>query len=233
MNCHTDISECCCVVITIWSCARGLPCCRVCVDLNVNEHVHAERSSMPCIICYYKLKSDLSVRLWNWYKVRQQRIQINQRSNIEQVNTVGQKTNDRTQTKTGLDQKQRHKSNSEIQYHCVALLNNTCQIYTSVHYLPHGITHTHLASVVVFHLPAAWQLKLLVGKQVQEGDQVSVVLVAFKVLHISPYSTDHVLQTRVACKHAIGTLKDKGKVWFIGFSFWAINRPAWDFFYEI
>lgn len=65
--------------------------------------------------------------------------------------------------------------------------------------------------MVMFHLPAAWQLKLLVGKQVEEGDQVSVVLIAFKVLHIPPNSTDHMLQTRVACKHAIGTLKRKGK----------------------
>lgn len=60
--------------------------------------------------------------------------------------------------------------------------------------------------MVMFHFPAARQLKLLVGKQVEEGDQVSVVLVAFKVLHIPSNSTDHVLQTRVACKHAIGTL---------------------------
>lgn len=66
--------------------------------------------------------------------------------------------------------------------------------------------------MVVFHLPATRQLKLLVGKQVEEGDQISVVLVAFKVLHISPNSADHVLQTRVACKHAIGTLKNNGKI---------------------
>lgn len=68
-------------------------------------------------------------------------------------------------------------------------------------------TNTHLHSVVVFHLPAPWQLQLLVGEQIEEVDQVPVVLVPFEVLDVPSNFTDHVLQTRITCEHAIGTLK--------------------------
>ncbi len=67
---------------------------------------------------------------------------------------------------------------------------------------------THLHGVVVFHLPAPWQLQLLVGEQIEEVDQVPVVLVPFEVLDVPSNFTDHVLQTRITCEHAIGTLKE-------------------------
>ena len=66
----------------------------------------------------------------------------------------------------------------------------------------------YLPGVVVLHLPAAGQLQLLVGEQVEEGHQVAVVLVALKVVSVAPHLADHVLQTRVARKHAVGTLWD-------------------------
>lgn len=65
--------------------------------------------------------------------------------------------------------------------------------------------------MVMLHLPASRQLQLLVGKQVEEGDQVSVVLVALEVVRVPPDLTDHVFQTRVTCKHAVGTLRKERK----------------------
>ena len=69
----------------------------------------------------------------------------------------------------------------------------------------------HLAGVVVLHLPASGQLQLFVGHHVEEGHQVSVVLVALKVVSIPPHLTDHVLQTRVGGEHTVGTLSKQGK----------------------
>lgn len=62
--------------------------------------------------------------------------------------------------------------------------------------------------MVVFHLPAPGQLQLFVGKHVEEAHQIAVVLVALKVVGVPPDFGDHVLQTRVVCKHAVGTLKN-------------------------
>lgn len=61
----------------------------------------------------------------------------------------------------------------------------------------------------MFHLPAPWQLQLLVGEQIEEVYEVPVVLVPLKVLGVPSDFTDHVLQTRVTCEHAIGALKAK------------------------
>lgn len=72
-------------------------------------------------------------------------------------------------------------------------------------------TNSHLPSVVMFHLPAPWQLQLLVGEQTEEVDKVPVVLVPLKVLSVPSNFTDHVLQTCVTCEHAIGTLKGNKK----------------------
>lgn len=69
-----------------------------------------------------------------------------------------------------------------------------------------GATGTHLPCVVVLHLPPSRKLQLLVGKHVEEGDKVAVVLVAFKVMSVPTHLTDHVLQAGVARKHAVGTL---------------------------
>lgn len=60
--------------------------------------------------------------------------------------------------------------------------------------------------MVVLHLPASRQLQLFVGKQVEEGHQVPVVLVALKVVTVPTNLTDHVLQTRVGGEHTVGTL---------------------------
>lgn len=60
--------------------------------------------------------------------------------------------------------------------------------------------------MVVLHLPASRQLQLFVGEHVEEGDQVSVVLVALKVVRIPANLTDHMLQTRVGGEHTVGTL---------------------------
>lgn len=60
--------------------------------------------------------------------------------------------------------------------------------------------------MVMFHLPASWQLQLLVGKQIEEVDKVSVVLVTLEVLRVPPNFTDHVLQTCVTGEHTVGTL---------------------------
>lgn len=65
----------------------------------------------------------------------------------------------------------------------------------------------HLAGMVVLHLPAARKLQLLVGEHVEEGDQVTVVLVALKVVGVPSHLADHVLQAGVARKHAVGTLE--------------------------
>lgn len=71
----------------------------------------------------------------------------------------------------------------------------------------HTTKHTtHLPRVVVFHLPASGELELLVGEHVEEGDQVTVVLIALEVVSVPAHLTDHVLQAGVARKHAIGTL---------------------------
>lgn len=58
----------------------------------------------------------------------------------------------------------------------------------------------------MLHLPAPGKLQLLVGEHVEEGDEVTVVLVALKVMSVSSHLTDHVLQAGVARKHAVGTL---------------------------
>lgn len=60
--------------------------------------------------------------------------------------------------------------------------------------------------MVVLHLPAPGKLQLFVGEHVEEGDEVTIVLVALKVMSISTHLTDHVLQAGVARKHAVGTL---------------------------
>lgn len=62
--------------------------------------------------------------------------------------------------------------------------------------------------MVVFHFPAPRQLQLFVGKHVEEAHQIPVVLVALEVVGVPPDFGDHVLQTRVICKHAVGTLKN-------------------------
>lgn len=65
----------------------------------------------------------------------------------------------------------------------------------------------HLAGVVVFHLPASWKLQLFVGKHVEEGHQVPVVLVALEVVSISTNLADHMFQTSVGGEHTVGTLR--------------------------
>lgn len=60
--------------------------------------------------------------------------------------------------------------------------------------------------MIVFHLPAPRQLQLFVGKHVQKAHQISVMLIALEVVGIPSDFGDHVLQTRVVCKHAVGTL---------------------------
>lgn len=69
----------------------------------------------------------------------------------------------------------------------------------------------HLAGVVMFHFPASRQLQLFVGKHVEEGHQVPVVLVALKVVRVPAHLTDHVFQARVGGIHAIGTLAERGQ----------------------
>lgn len=65
--------------------------------------------------------------------------------------------------------------------------------------------------MVVFHFPAPGQLQLFVGEHVEKSHEVPVVLVAFKVVGVPPDFGDHVLQTRVVCKHAVGTLEEGGR----------------------
>lgn len=60
--------------------------------------------------------------------------------------------------------------------------------------------------MIVLHFPAPRQLELLVGKHIQEAHQISIMLVALEVVGIPPDFGDHVLQTRIVCKHAVGTL---------------------------
>lgn len=67
---------------------------------------------------------------------------------------------------------------------------------------------SHLAGVVVLHLPASGQLHLFVGKHVEEGHQVPVVLVALKMVSIPPNLTDHMLQACVGTEHTVGTLRE-------------------------
>ncbi len=68
---------------------------------------------------------------------------------------------------------------------------------------------SHLAGVVVLHLPASGQLQLFVGEHVEESHQVPVVLVALKVVSIPTDFTDHMLQTRVSGEHTVGTLRER------------------------
>lgn len=68
---------------------------------------------------------------------------------------------------------------------------------------------SHLAGVVVLHLPASGQLHLLVGEHVEEGHQVPIVLVAFEMVSIPTNLTDHMLQTRVGAEHTVGTLRER------------------------
>lgn len=74
--------------------------------------------------------------------------------------------------------------------------------------MPRAEPHAgYLALMVVLHFPAPGQLQLLVGEHVEKSHKVPVVLVAFKVVGVPPDFGDHVLQTRVVCKHAVGTLE--------------------------
>lgn len=63
--------------------------------------------------------------------------------------------------------------------------------------------------MIVFHFPAPWQLQLFVGEHIEESHKISVMLVAFKVVGVPPDFGDHVLQTRIVCKHAVGTLEER------------------------
>lgn len=63
--------------------------------------------------------------------------------------------------------------------------------------------------MIMFHFPAPRQLQLFVCEHVEESHKVPVMLVAFKVVGIPPDFGDHVLQTRVVCKHAVGTLEKR------------------------
>lgn len=65
----------------------------------------------------------------------------------------------------------------------------------------------HLSLRVSLDLPAPGQFQLGVREAVEEGDQVSVVLVPLKVTSISTNLQDHVLQARTAGEHAIGPLR--------------------------
>lgn len=70
---------------------------------------------------------------------------------------------------------------------------------------------SYLALMIMFHFPAPRQLQLFVCKHVEESHKVPVMLVAFKVVGVPPDFGDHVLQTRVVCKHAVGTLEGMEK----------------------
>lgn len=61
--------------------------------------------------------------------------------------------------------------------------------------------------MVVFHLPASGKLQLFVGKHVEEGHQVPVVLVALEMVSISTDLADHMFQTSVGSEHPVGTLR--------------------------
>lgn len=80
----------------------------------------------------------------------------------------------------------------------------------------------YLALMVVFHFPAPGQLQLFVGEHVEKSHKVPVVLVAFKVVGVPPDFGDHVLQTRVVCKHAVGTLE---KGWRTKVNPWGRQEP--------
>lgn len=62
--------------------------------------------------------------------------------------------------------------------------------------------------MVVFHFPTSRQLQLFVSKHVEEAHQITIMLVALKMVGVPTDFGDHVLQTRVICKHAVGTLKN-------------------------
>lgn len=49
-----------------------------------------------------------------------------------------------------------------------------------------------LSRVVVFHFPASRKIQLFVGEHVEEGNQVSIVLVALEVVRVPSHFTDHV-----------------------------------------
>lgn len=78
----------------------------------------------------------------------------------------------------------------------------------------HKALSSYLALMVVFHLPTPGQLQLFVGKHVEEAHQIPVVLVALEVVGVPPDFGDHVLQTRVVCKHAVGTLRNNNSKGF-------------------
>lgn len=84
-------------------------------------------------------------------------------------------------------------------------------VYDSISALisPWTRSQPHLAGVVVFHLPASGKLQLFVGKHVEEGHQVPVVLVALKMVSISTDLADHMFQTSVGGEHTVGTLRAK------------------------
>lgn len=71
------------------------------------------------------------------------------------------------------------------------------------------VHYSYLALMVMFHFPTSRQLQLFVSKHVEEAHQITIVLVALKMVGVPPDFGDHVLQTRVICKHAVGTLKNK------------------------
>lgn len=72
---------------------------------------------------------------------------------------------------------------------------------------PTATPTSYLALMIVFHFPAPWKLQLFVCKHVEESHEVPVMLVALKVVGVPPDFGDHVLQTCVVCKHAVGTLE--------------------------
>lgn len=65
----------------------------------------------------------------------------------------------------------------------------------------------YLALWVRLNLPASWKLQLCICKLVEEGDQVSVVLVPLKVTGIPADLQNHVLQTGAVGEHPVGPLK--------------------------
>lgn len=73
--------------------------------------------------------------------------------------------------------------------------------------------------MIVFHLPAPWQLQLFVGEHVEESHKIPVMLVALEVVGVPPDFGDHVLQTRIVCKHAVGTLEERTE---------NPRQPTWD-----
>lgn len=68
----------------------------------------------------------------------------------------------------------------------------------------------HLALWVRLNLPASGKFQLRICKLVEEGDQVSVVLVPLKVTGIPTDLQDHMLQTGAVGKHPVGPLQHTG-----------------------